>query len=160
MAKVKPIPDGFHTVTPYLTVKDAAKAIDFYKRAFGAEEIDRHPAPGGKKIMHATIKIGDSMVMLADEFPEYGSFAPKDASQSCGGLHLYVQDADKVFNQAVKAGAKVEMPIADMFWGDRYGKLADPFGLKWSVGTHIKDVTPAEMEQAAKQAFAMKPGHK
>jgi PhnB protein len=147
---VKPIPDGYHTLTPYMTVRDAARAIEFYKQAFGAVERGIMKGPEGK-IMHAELMIGDSIVMLADEFPEYGSLSPQSTGGSGMGLHIYVEDADSAFDRAVKAGATIEMPIGDMFWGDRYGKLADPFGHKWSIATHKKDLSLDEMMEGMKQ---------
>jgi PhnB protein len=147
---VKPIPDGYHTLTPYITVRDAARAIEFYKQAFGAVERGIMKGPEGK-IMHAELMIGDSIVMLADEFPEYGSLSPQSTGGSGMGLHIYVEDADSAFDRAVKAGATIEMPIGDMFWGDRYGKLADPFGHKWSIATHKKDLSLDEMMEGMKQ---------
>ena len=146
---VKPIPDGYHTLTPHMTVRDAPKAIEFYKQAFGAVEQGVMKGPDGK-IMHAQLMIGDSIVMLADEFPEYGSLSPLSSGGSGMGLHIYVEDADASFDRAVKAGATVEMPIGDMFWGDRYGKLADPFGHKWSIATHKKDLSMDEMMEGMK----------
>jgi PhnB protein len=162
-SQVKPIPQGFHTATPYLTLNDAARAIDFYKRAFGAQEVMRMNGPGGK-IGHAEIKIGDSIIMLADEMPGSGSRSPQSLSGTTAGIFLYVENADAVFNQAVSAGAKVEAPLADMFWGDRFGSLKDPFGHSWSVATHKEDVAPAEMskrmqEFAAKMAEQTKSAH-
>jgi PhnB protein len=151
--QAKPIPQGFHSATPYLTLNDAARAIDFYKRAFGAQEVMRMDGPGGK-IGHAEIKIGDSMIMLADEMPGSGSRSPQSLSGTTGGIFLYVENADKVFNQAVSAGAQVEAPLADMFWGDRYGRLKDPFGHSWSVATHKEDVAPAEMSKRMQEAVA------
>jgi uncharacterized glyoxalase superfamily protein PhnB len=150
MSKVKPIPDGMNTVTPHLVCKDAAKAIEFYKKAFGAEEGGRMTTPDGKKVLHASLRIGDSALMLADEFPDWGSVGPETLKGTPVVIHLYVKDADSVFDQAVKAGATVKMPIAEMFWGDRYGQLQDPFGHVWSVATHVRDVSFEEMEQAAK----------
>lgn len=150
---VKPIPAGFHTVTPYLTVNNAAAAIDFYKRAFGAQEVVRMDAPQGK-IGHAELKIGDSMVMLADEMPASGTRSPQALGGTAVGIMLYVADVDSVFKQATAAGAKVESPVADMFWGDRYGKLTDPFGHSWSIATHKEDVAPQEMGRRAKEAMA------
>ena len=162
-SQVKPIPQGFHTATPYLTLNDAARAIDFYKRAFGAQEVMRMNGPGGK-IGHAEIKIGDSIIMLANEMPGSGSRSPQSLSGTTAGIFLYVENADAVFNQAVSAGAKVEAPLADMFWGDRFGSLKDPFGHSWSVATHKEDVAPAEMskrmqEFAAKMAQQTKSAH-
>ena len=144
---VNPIPEGMHTVTPHLVCAGAGAAIDFYKKAFGATETVRMPGPGGK-LMHASIRIGDSAVMLVDEMPEWGSLGPKALKGSPVVIHLYVDDVDAFTVRAVAAGAKVTMPVADMFWGDRYGQLEDPFGHRWSVATHVRDVSPAEMQQA------------
>jgi PhnB protein len=144
---VKPIPEGMHTVTPHLVCAGAGAAIDFYKKAFGATETSRMPGPGGK-LMHASIRIGDSAVMLVDEMPEWGSLGPKALKGSPVVIHLYVDDVDAFTARAVAAGAKVTMPVADMFWGDRYGQLEDPFGHRWSVATHVRDVSPADMQQA------------
>jgi uncharacterized glyoxalase superfamily protein PhnB len=146
---VEAIPHGYHTLTPYMTVRDAARAIVFYKQAFGAVEKGVMKAPDGK-IMHAELVIGDSIVMLADEFPQYGSLSPLSTGGSGMGLHIYVEDVDSAFDRAVNAGAKVEMPVSDMFWGDRYGKLADPYGHKWSIATHKADLTAEEMERGMK----------
>jgi PhnB protein len=143
--KVKAIPDGMHTVTPHLVVAGAAKAIDFYKKAFKATELVKMPGPDGK-LMHAMVKIGDSNVMLVDENPQWGIFGPHALKGSSVTIHLSVADADAIAAQAVAAGAKVTMPVNDMFWGDRYGVLQDPFGHKWSVSTHVRDVTPAQMK--------------
>src|SRR5688572_23157873 len=145
--RVKPVPDGMHTVTPHLVCAGAADAIDFYKKAFDAVEMGRLPGADGK-LMHAMIQIGDSAIMLADEFPEWGSFGPKALKGSPVTIHLYVQDADTFVARAVSAGAKITLPLDDMFWGDRYCKLEDPFGHHWSVGTHIRDVSPEEMQAA------------
>ena len=150
MSQVKPVPDGMHTVTPHLVCAGAADAIEFYKKVFNAVEMGRLPGPGGK-LMHAWIRIGDSPVMLVDEFPERGSFGPKSLKGSPVTIHLYVEDADAAFQRAVAAGAKIKMPLADMFWGDRYGVLEDPFGHYWSVATHLRDVSPEEMQQAAQK---------
>ena len=149
---VKPIPDGFHTITPHLIIKGAAEAIEFYKKAFGAEEIMRMPSPDGK-LMHAEIKIGDSRLMLADEFPDWGKVGPQSIGGSPVVVHLYVKDCDAAFNQAVEAGAKPTMPPADMFWGDRYGALEDPYGHHWSVATHTQDLTPEQIAEAAGKAM-------
>jgi PhnB protein len=149
---VKPIPDGYHTVTPYLIVKGGAQAIDFYKQAFGATEVARVPGPGGK-IMHAEIGIGDSRVMLADEFPERGIHAP-GPERSSVSIMLYVNDVDAVAKQAVAAGAKIVRPVENQFYGDRTGTLSDPFGHTWHVGTHVEDVSPEEMK---KRMAAMQP---
>jgi len=151
--QAKPIPQGYRSVTPYLTLNDAARALDFYKRAFGAQEVMRMDAPGGK-IGHAEIKIGDSMIMLADEMPGSGTRSPQSLGATTAGIFLYVENADAVFNQAVSAGAHVEAPMADMFWGDRYGRLKDPFGHSWSVATHKEDVAPAEMSKRMQEAAA------
>jgi PhnB protein len=142
----KAIPDGMHTVTPHLICANAAAAIEFYKKAFNATETSRLPGPGGR-LMHASLRIGDSAVMLVDEMPEHGALSPKSLKGSPVAIHLYVEDADAVAAQAVAAGAKTIMPVTDMFWGDRYGQLEDPFGHRWSVATHVRDVTPAELEQ-------------
>ena len=147
----KPIPDGYHTLTPHLTIRDAGAAIEFYKKAFGAEEVFRMPAPDGK-LMHAEVRIGDSTLMINDEMPDFGTRGPQTIGGSPVTIHIYVSDVDAFFERATNAGAKVDMPVADMFWGDRYGKLEDPFGHKWSVGTHTEDLTPEEIgERAAKE---------
>lgn len=150
--RVKPVPDGMHTVTPHLVCAGAADAIEFYKKAFNATEMGRMAAPQGK-LIHAMIRIGDSPVMLVDEFPDWGSFGPKALKGSPVTIHLYVEDVDAFVSRAVAAGAKITMPVEDMFWGDRYGKLEDPFGHHWSVATHIRDVGPEEMRQAAQKMF-------
>ena len=152
---VKPIPDGYHSVTPYLIVSGAARALDFYKKAFGATELMRMPGPGDK-IMHAEIKIGDSPIMLADEFPERNIRGPQALGGTPVGLMIYVPDVDTVFNRAVAAGAKVETPLTNQFYGDRSGTVADPFGHKWTISTHVEDVPPAEMEKRAKEAMQKK----
>jgi uncharacterized glyoxalase superfamily protein PhnB len=144
---VKPIPEGMHALTPHLTCANAAAAIDFYKAAFGAVELSRLPGPQGK-LMHAMVRIGDSPLMLVDENPEWGLLGPKALKGSPVVIHLYVEDADAVVARAVAAGAKVTMPLADMFWGDRYGHLEDPFGHRWSVATHTRDLQPEEIRQA------------
>jgi len=146
--KVQPIPKGYHSVTPYLIVKDAARAIDFYKKAFGATELMRMPAPGGK-IGHAEIKIGDSPIMLADEIPNMPHRSPETISGSPVSIMLYVEDVDTVFNRAVEAGAKVERPLKDQFYGDRSGGVIDPFGHLWHLSTHIEDVSPEEVKKRA-----------
>jgi PhnB protein len=153
MAQVKPVPEGYHTATPYLVVDGANDAIDFYRRAFGATERLRMPAPEGK-IGHAEIQIGDSVVMLSDPFPEMGAPAPTSAGANAFGVMLYVENVDKVFKQAVDAGATVTKPLEDQFWGDRYGKLRDPFGHQWHLAQHVEDVSPEEMEKRAAAAFA------
>ena len=150
---VKPVPDGYHTLTPFLTCRDAARAIEFYKQAFGAVERGVAKGPDGK-VMHAELKIGDSIIMLGDEFPEFGVLSPQAIGGSPMGLHIYIDGVDAAFDRAVKAGAVVEMPVADQFWGDRYGKLKDPFGHKWSIGARIKEVPAHEMKQAMDEAMA------
>jgi PhnB protein len=150
-AKVPAIPPGYHTVTPYLVVSDAAKAIDFYKQAFGATELARMGAPGGK-IGHAELKLGDSIIMLSDEL--MGNRSPQSFGGSPVSIFLYVENVDSTFDQATHAGAKSDMPPADMFWGDRFGKLTDPFGHSWSLATHIEDVAPEEMEKRARAAMS------
>jgi PhnB protein len=154
MSNVKPIPEGFRTLTPHIVVSNASEAIEFYKKAFGAVEIWRSPGPDGKSIMHAEVKIGDSILMLNDEFPEMGSKSPKTVGGTSVTLSLYVEDVDKVFKQAVDAGASVIMPVDDMFWGDRYGMLTDPFGHQWAVATHVKDLSPEEIKKGAEAAFS------
>ena len=151
---VSAIPEGFRTITPHLIIKGAGEAIEFYKKAFGAEEIMRMPGPDGKSVMHAEIKIGDSHMMLNDEFPDFGCLSPKTIGGTPVTIHLYVKDVDAVYNQAVKAGATPTMPITDMFWGDRFGKLADPFGHHWSVATHKEDVTPADCAKRMASQFS------
>jgi PhnB protein len=152
-SNVKPVEDGMHTVTAHLVVAGAADAIEWYKKAFGAEEIMRMPGPDGK-LWHAMIRIGDSVVMLADEFPDYGSVGPKTLKGSPVTLHLSVENVDAYFKRALDAGATVKMELADMFWGDRYGQVEDPFGHRWSMATHIRDVTPEEMVKGMQQACA------
>jgi PhnB protein len=147
MAEVKAIPDGYRTVTPFLSVNGASEAIDFYKKAFGAEERSRMPGPDGK-LLHAELKIGDSLVMLSDAMMGHPLTA---------GIHLYVADADAAWARATGAGATVLMPIADMFWGDRYGVLADKWGNKWSIATHKEDFSPAEMGKRAAEAMKNMP---
>jgi PhnB protein len=141
------IPEGMHTVTPHLVCAGAAEAIEFYKKAFNATETARMPGPNGK-LMHAAVRIGDSTVMLVDEMPEYGSLGPKALKGTPVVVHLYVEDADAFAKRAAEAGAKITMPVTEMFWGDRYGQLEDPFGHRWSVATHVRDVSPEEMRQA------------
>jgi uncharacterized glyoxalase superfamily protein PhnB len=150
---VKPIPDGYHSITPFLTVRDAARAIEFYKEAFGAEERGVMKGPDGK-VMHAELKIGNSIIMLSDEWPEYGALSPLSSGGAGMGLHIYVDGVDAAFDRAVNAGAKVEMPVMDQFWGDRYGKLTDPFGHKWSIATHTKDLSMDEIKQGMDEAMA------
>ena len=151
MSAVKPVPDGYHTVTPHLVVRDAAKALAFYAKAFGAEELFRMPGPGGV-VMHAELKFGDSIVMLGEESPQMGTSAPPTIGGSPVTLMVYLNDVDASFARAAQAGCTVEMPPTDMFWGDRYGKLEDPFGHHWSLATHKEDVSPEDM---AKRMAAM-----
>jgi PhnB protein len=151
--KVSAIPSGYHSVTPYLVVNDASRAIEFYKQAFGAKETVRMAGPGGK-IGHAELKIGDSMIMLSDEMPGSGNRSPQSLGGSPVSIFLYVENVDSVFNQAVNAGAKADRPPQDMFWGDRFGSLTDPFGHLWALATHIEDVAPEEMKKRAQAAMA------
>jgi PhnB protein len=151
--KAKPIPDNYRTVTPYLVVDNAKAAIEFYRRAFGAKEVMKMDGPGGK-IAHAELKIGDSMIMISDEMPGSGARAPHSLNGTTGSVFLYLEDVDSTFKQAVAAGAKVDAQPADMFWGDRYGKLTDPFGHLWSLATHKEDVAPQEMERRMREAAA------
>jgi PhnB protein len=150
---VKAVPEGLHTITPHLVVNDGEKALEFYKKAFGAEIGPVHKTPDGK-VMHADFKIGDSKLFLADEFPGMGCPSPKTAGGSSVVLNLYMDGIDKVFDQAVNAGAIVTMPLGNQFWGDRYGQLKDPFGHVWALGQHIEDVAPDEMARRAQEAFA------
>jgi len=149
---VKPIPDGYHSLTPFLTVRDAVRAIEFYKQAFGAVERGVAKGPDGK-VMHAELKIGDSIIMLSDEYPEFGALSPQSTGGAGMGLHIYLDGVDAAFDRAVKAGAQVEMPLTDQFWGDRYGQLRDPFGHRWSIGQTVARPTKEEVEEAAKAVF-------
>jgi PhnB protein len=151
MSKVKAIPEGMHSVTPHLVCAGAASAIDFYKKAFGATEVARLPGPDGK-LMHGAVRIEGSVVMLVDENPQWGALGPKALKGSPVTIHVYVAEVDTFVARAVKAGAKVIMPIDDMFWGDRYGIIEDPFGHHWSVATHIRDVKPEELPEAMRKA--------
>ena len=155
MAKVKPIPDGYHHVTPYLVVDGAAKAIDFYKKVFGATEKMRMPGPGGK-VGHAELTLGDSMIMLADEHPDMGHRAPHAYGGSAVSLLVYVPDVDATVKTAIAAGAKVVRPVENQFYGDRMGAIEDPFGHQWSVATHVEDVPPEEMAKRAAAAMGKK----
>ena len=148
---VKPVPDGYHTVTPYLIVQGAAQAIDFYKKALGAEELMRFPGPDGR-IGHAELRIGDSSIMLADEHPQMGAVGPKTRGGTTVGLVLYVPDVDQRVAMATAAGAKLERPVQNQFYGDRSGTIIDPFGHQWTIATHVEDVPPEEMEARAKAA--------
>ena len=153
-SQVKRVPEGYHTITPGLIVNGAQKAIEFYKEAFGAEIIGVHTTPDGSKVAHGEIKIGDSRVFINDEYPEMNARGPQSLGGSPVSLSLYVEDADAVFNRAVAAGATVTMPLADQFWGDRWGMITDPFGHHWSVATHIKDLTEEELNKASAEYFS------
>ena len=152
--KVNPVPDGYHTATPYLTLNNAAAALDFYKRAFGARELCRMPSPDGK-IMHAEITIGDSHIMLADESSANQTNSPKTLKGTTSGIFLYLEDVDAALKQALKAGAKETQPLENMFWGDRFGKLTDPFGHVWMLASRVEEVSPAQIEERM-SAFAAK----
>ena len=154
MSQVKKIPDGYHSITPYLNVKNGAEAIEFYKKAFGATEIMRILTPDGKSIAHAEIEINDSKLMLADEIPEMKNLSPTTLGGTSTGIFLYVDDVDKTFDQAVAEGAKILYPVKDQFWGDRHGSIEDPFGHRWSISTHIKDLSEEEMREAAQEAMS------
>src|SRR5262245_55961292 len=154
---VAPIPSGYHSLTPYLVCRGASDAIAFYVKAFGAREKLRFPGPDGK-LMHAEIRIGDSVLMLGDEMPQMGATAPPTIGGTATGLFLYVKDVDQAFARAVAAGATAELAPKDMFWGDRYAKLADPFGHKWSLATHIEDMSPKEMARRGQEEMAKMPG--
>ena len=150
---VKPIPEGYHSVTPALAIDGAADAIEFYKRAFGAQERYRMPMPDGK-IAHAELQVGDSVVMVSDSFDWSGVKSPRELGGTTVGIFVYVEDVDAIFQQAVDAGATVTMPLEDMFWGDRFGSVTDPYGHSWSFAMHVEDVPPEELEERAKQAMA------
>ena len=149
----KAVPEGYHSVSPALAIDGAAEAIDFYKRAFGAKERFRMPAPDGK-IAHAELEIGDSVVMLSDPFPHSTVKPPRELGGTSVGIFVYVEEVDAVFQQAVDAGATVTMALEDMFWGDRFGTVSDPYGHSWSFATHVEDVPPEEMEERARAATA------
>lgn len=151
--QVKAVPPGFHTLTPHLTVRNAEQALEFYKKAFGAEILHLAHTPDGK-VMHAALRMGDSMLMLNDEFPDHGALSPLSTGGSAVTIHIYTDNVDAAFNRAVSAGAQVKMPLADQFWGDRYGVVTDPFGHKWSLGAHIKDMSPEEMQREMDRAMA------
>ena len=148
----KPIPDGFHTLTPHIVVQDAAKAVEFYKKAFGAQEITRHMTPDGKAVMHAQLKIGSSMLMLGSEHPPQ-CLSPKSRGGTSVSLYLYFENADAAFDRAVKAGCTVKMPMTDQFWGDRFGQVEDPFGHQWSFATHKQDLSHEQIAANAKVFF-------
>jgi uncharacterized glyoxalase superfamily protein PhnB len=153
VSKAKRIPEGYHTITPHLIIQNAAQAIEFYKRAFGAEEVYRSPGPDGKSLIHAALKIGDSHIFLCDEFPQMGAKSPLTLGGTPVTIHLYVENVDQLFQRAVQAGAQVVMPLNDQFWGDRYGMLKDPYGHTWSIACHIEDVSPEELRKRAATAF-------
>jgi PhnB protein len=155
MNSVKAVPSGHHTVTPYLVIKNAAKALEFYKEAFGATESYKLMLPDGR-LGHAEIRLGDSVIMLADEFPEYGGKSPETLGGSAVSIHLYVEDADAFFNKALAAGAKERKPVMNQFYGDRSGELEDPFGHLWWVATHKEDVAPEELQKRVQAMFAAK----
>jgi PhnB protein len=158
---VKPVPQGYHTVNAYLIVDDAAKALDFYASAFGAKELYRLPMPdgsGGSKIGHAEIRIGDTSLMLSDEWPEMQALGPNKRGGPTASFVIYGADCDAAFDRAVKAGAKVDRPVQDQFWGDRMGTVIDPFGHKWTLGTHIEDVSPEEMQSRMEKWSETPPG--
>ena len=150
---IQPIPEGYHTVSAYLAVEDAARAIEFYKQAFGAQELVRMDAPGGK-IGHAELGIGDSRIMLSDPFPQSSTRPPKELGGTSASVFMYVEDVDALVKQAVDAGATVTMEVADQFWGDRFGTITDPFGHVWSIATHVEDVPPEEMAERAEAAMS------
>src|SRR5437667_5026012 len=155
--KVQPIPQGFHTLTPHLIVRNADQAIEFYKKAFGAEvRGDVARMPNGK-VLHAELRIGDSILMLNDEMPEAGALSPLSGGSSSVTLHVYLPNVDAAFERATSAGAQVKMPLQDQFWGDRYGVVSDPFGHKWSLATHVKDLSPEQMQRAQDEAMANMP---
>jgi PhnB protein len=149
----QPVPEGYSTVTPYLAVEDAAAAIEYYKKAFGAKERVRMDAPDGK-IGHAELEIGDSIVMLSDPFPQASTKPPKELGGTSASVFLYVEDVDSVVQDAIDAGATITMPVENQFWGDRFGSITDPFGHLWSIATHVEDVPPEEMAERAKAAMA------
>lgn len=150
MATQSTPPAGYHTVTPMIVVRDAPRALEFYKRAFDAKEVEKMLGPGGK-VMHAEIEIGDSRIMLGEENPEWGSKSPESTNGTPGSLYIYVADADKSFARAVDAGAKVRAPLEDAFWGDRFGKITDPFGHEWGIATRVRNLSSEEMQRAGKK---------
>jgi PhnB protein len=152
---IQPIPSGYHSISPYLVIRGAAKAIDWYKEAFGAKEISRSPMPGSELLMHAEIQIGDSRLMICDEMKQMrGWVSPQSLNGTTVALHLYTEDCDAAFARAVKSGAKPTMEPWDSFWGDRFAKLNDPFGHEWTIATHTRDVTPEQMKADADAFFA------
>ncbi|MFI5363129.1 MAG: VOC family protein [Elusimicrobiota bacterium] len=157
---MKPIPEGYHTVTPNFTFKDSRKAIEFYKKALGAVELAVFPAPGGKGVMHAVLKIGNSIIMMGDENPEMNCRSAESLGASPISLYVYVENADAAFKKAVAAGAAATTPLQDAFWGDRFGVVKDPFGYSWNIATHTKDLTPEQLQKAAEEAMAHVAGRK
>jgi PhnB protein len=155
--KVTPVPEGYRTMTPNLVCRNASRAIEFYKAAFGASELRRAPGPNGE-ILHAELQIGDSKFFINDSMSKTPAQLPGDGVSNPMFIHLYVPDADAIYNRAVKAGARVDMPIQDMFWGDRYGKLTDPFGQQWGIATHIEDVAPEEIKHRQEAFFSKAAG--
>jgi len=155
--QVKPVPEGYSTMTPNLVCRNAARAIEYYKTAFGATELRRAPGPNGE-ILHAELQIGDSKFFLNDSMSKTPMPSPGEGTSNPTYIHLYVPDADKIFNRAVTAGSRVDMPLQDMFWGDRYGKLTDPYGQQWGIATHIEDVAPEEMKRRQDAFFAKAAG--
>jgi PhnB protein len=153
---VKPVPEDFRTITPHLVVRGVPAAVEFYRRAFGAEELYRNPGPDGVSVMHSELLLGDSRYFVNDEFPEHGVFAPRGEYGTGLTLHIYVPDVDAIYERAVAAGAEVLFPLADCFWGDRYCILKDPFGHRWSVASRIEDLSPQEINERAKASFANK----
>ena len=154
---VQPVPEGYHTITPYLAVENASEAIDFYKRALGAKERVRMPGPGGS-VMHAELEIGDSVVMLSDPFPQASTKPPKELGGTSVSIMTYVDNIDSLYKQAIDAGATSLMEPDDMFWGDRFGSIQDPFGHSWTIATHVEDVSPEEMEKRSQEFFAAMAG--
>ena len=152
MSDVNPVPEGYSTVTPSLTLENCAEAIEFYQKAFGAEELSRAPGPGGS-VWHAELQIGDSKIMVNSAFPEQGAHGPGHFGGSPMSIWLYVEDADAAVERAVEAGADIAMPLQDMFWGDRMAKVTDPFGFSWTIATHVEDVSPEEMQKRQKEAM-------
>ncbi|HEY7353674.1 MAG TPA: VOC family protein [Terriglobales bacterium] len=155
--QVQAVPQGFHTLTPHLIVRDADQAIEFYKKAFGAQLLGEAARMPDGKIMHALMRIGDSNLMLNDEMPNYGALSPLSGGSSSVTIHIYTENVDAAFERATDAGAKVTMPLMDQFWGDRYGIVTDPFGHKWSLAAHVKDMSPEEMYRAMNEAMAKMP---
>jgi PhnB protein len=152
--KVQAVPQGFHTLTPHMVVRNAEQAIEFYQKAFGAELLGKMLTPDGK-VMHALLKVGDSMLMLSDEFPQMGALSPQSTGGTAVTLHVYLDNVDAAFARAVAAGAAVKMPLMDQFWGDRYGIVSDPYGHQWSMATHVRDMSQEDMAQAMKQTPPM-----